>query len=377
MEIQAVKCPCCGAPFGAGKKSGLYQCGHCDSTLEVKINNNQIQVIQKEEEQKKNEVPKPVEEQPKEVKPETDDLGLEYEFIDDEPKKFSGIKTKQKVLAIASAFLMALTAAPVGAYVAHKIVSGSPSKTKISAEDVQKGVDDLHSKYFRHQISDEEFIQGLHSLGIQEDPNYLATIGRVREETVQTPDDKKTISEKASYITEQLYNEDLTPEEAEEALRQIGIDVDPNYTSAIEEARREEMAEKEEKAKKQEALAEAELISKSQNDGEERIGVIYQNDNGDIQVVSLTKDDYIVCDKNGGSLMFLSPREDGDYTDVVTGSQVHLNEDYWNMVSVSNITDYKGITVYTNSGTSVIYSDDVIQVVTSSSKTAEVQAKGK
>ncbi len=333
MKVEVVKCPCCGGSFGALKNEGLYECNYCSSNLMVKLdpnNPNQKLIVeevkQKEKEKNKTEI-KPVEEKPK---------ARVIVLKDDEEKTIKDKNTKQRILSLAAAVAVAAGMGTIGVSTFNHIRG-----------NVEK---DNKPKYGTATHAFKVPTNGRFHDAPWDDGK--TEIGHVVNHYDLTPEEIEEAQRQAQEVTSELIKGNISNEEALERFEAAGITVDPNFFYEIDLVR-----EKEYVPPKQE---ETNNSSKKDLDS---LDVIFMDENGDTKLVHMAKGDVMACDDFGSRVMFLHPNEDGSYKDLTSDSYIELNEQYWNLYPISELTKYDSIIYPMKDGTSILYSDEVIQVI--------------
>lgn len=350
MKIEVVKCPCCGGSIGALDREGMVECNYCSSNLVIKLNNNPNDPKHKiiVEEAKPKEEPK-VEEKLEEkvipVEEKTKDRVIVLK--DDEERRFKDISIKKKIASLASAVVVAAGMGTIGVSTFNHIKGNIEKDNKPKYGTTTQAVK-IPSSYGFHDAPWED---------------EKAKVGHVVNFNDLTPEELDEIQRQSQEITSALIKGEISNEEALERLESVGIDVDPNYFREIDLVK-----EKNYVPPKQE-----ENTNSSRKDLDS-LDVIFMNDEGDTKLIHMTKGDVMACDDFGSRVMFLHPNEDGSYKDLTSDSYVELNEQYWNIIPLNELSKYNSIIYPMKDGTSILYSDEVIQVIKNKS---EVDNKGK
>ena len=256
--------------------------------------------------------------------------------------KFKDFNVKRRIMSAAAAIAIAIGIVPGVSSLLNKN-NENKNETKpsipIDYDSAVSKANQASNQFFNYEISDEELLEQLTSTGISVSPDYIDIIKDLRG---QEPEKKDLVSS-ANEITNNLINGKINGQEAIDQLEGLGISVDPNYLDNL-------------------ALATEE---------NEMTDVIYQDNDGNIKVAKVGNDDVFACDQKAENIMLLSPREDGNYDDIINGSLVRLNKDYWNIINVNELISEGNINYSTKDGRRVIEFDDAVQVVKEKSNTSE------
>jgi len=341
MKVEVVKCSCCGGPIGALDHEGMVECNYCNSNLLVKLNNNpndpkhKLVVEQvKPKEEKKVET---------EAKPKDRVIVLK----DDEEKTIKDKHVKQRIISLAAAVAVAAGIGTIGVST-YKHIRGNLEKSDTKPK---YGVTDYAVKIPS-------------SKGFHDAPwdDGKTVIGHVANYYDLTPEEIEEAQRQVQEVTSELIKGNISNEEALERFESAGITVDSNFFEEIEPLKDKEYV-----------LPKQEENTSTKKDLDS-LDVIFMDEKGDTKIVHMNKDDVIACDDFGSRVMFLHPNPDGTYKDLISDSYVELNEQYWNKLHINEISKYNSIIYPMKDGTSIVYSDEVIQVIKNKS---EVDTKGK
>ncbi len=349
MKIEVVKCPCCGGSIGALDREGMVECNYCSSNLVIKLNNNPNDPKHKiiVEEAKPKEEPK-VETEAKPIEEPKKTRNIEIVLKEDEERRFKDVSIKKKVLSLASAVVVAAGMGLFGVSTYKVVKNGMEKANPKPKYGTTTQAVKIPSSY------------GFHDVPWEDDK---AKVGHVVNFNDLTPEELDEIQRQSQEITSALIKGEISNEEALERLESVGIDVDSNFFREIDLVK-----EKDYVPPKQE-----ENTNSSRKDLDS-LDVIFMNDEGDTKLIHMTKGDVMACDDFGSRVMFLHPNEDGSYKDLTSDSYVELNEQYWNIIPLNELSKYNSIIYPMKDGTSILYSDEVIQVIKNKS---EVDTKGK
>lgn len=184
MEFKSIKCPECGAPYNGDTNNEFFECSHCNAKYKIIDNDKLVRV-----------------EESKEETPIVDASNFELE--DGEAANIKDYSTKRKILAFATACMVAIGA---GGYVASNYLTKNVNNVTVNQ---------------RTNINNYELT-----------PEEQEVVDRMIEQ--MNLEDVQAVADK---ITNDYHNGDITPAEATYILEKAGIMVEPYYFETIDSMR--------------------------------------------------------------------------------------------------------------------------------------------